>query len=193
MRIILVRHAETVRNRDKIFRHVDPSKALDILTPKGRMQSILLSKRLKAYNLTKIYSSDLKRALDTLYSIKKHQKAKPVIKSEFREIHSRAKDGKIVFSSKKDLARAIKAWKIIEKIKVDGDVLIVCHGNFIKFILSRILDISLKQAYPFIIQNCSLTVLEKVDRKYKPFKILLVNGTKHLPKKFASQGDPFIE
>ena len=54
MRILLIRHAE-------------PDYSVDSLTPKGRTEAELLSRRLFRYNIRDFYSSPLGRAVDTAF------------------------------------------------------------------------------------------------------------------------------
>lgn len=60
-RIILERHGQSIGNRDGIYLgHTDLG-----LTEKGKEQAECTARHLKNENITRIYSSDLKRAMDT--------------------------------------------------------------------------------------------------------------------------------
>ena len=189
MRIILVRHGETYRNRD--------GEGPSVLTPRGIQQAKGLAKRLKRYPIKRIYSSDLERALQTTQHIIKYHKIKPVVVKEFREIRGILVGGMDRYGSQKDLRRhkqrVEKAWNIIKKIEHDGDILIVCHGGFIRYMLSKVLEVNPKKMWPFIISNCSINVINKVEREYKPYQILLVNGVRHIPKKHLADETMYLE
>ncbi len=61
MRIYMVRHGETVWNRDLLF-----TGQSDIdLTDKGRTQAMALGRRLKDVAFDRVFASDLKRAVET--------------------------------------------------------------------------------------------------------------------------------
>ena len=58
--IVLMRHGETEDNAKKLFRRAEAK-----LTDKGKQQALDLSDEVKKFNLAKIYSSDLPRAVQT--------------------------------------------------------------------------------------------------------------------------------
>ncbi len=60
-KIILERHGQSIGNRDGIYLgHTDLG-----LSEKGREQAKITAEHLKGENITKVYSSDLKRAIET--------------------------------------------------------------------------------------------------------------------------------
>ena len=70
MKIFLVRHGETIENSKGIIQSFFEGK----LSPLGEYQSEQLALRLKNEKIDKIFSSDLKRAVDTAKYILKYQK-----------------------------------------------------------------------------------------------------------------------
>ena len=84
MRILLIRHAE-------------PDYTVDSLTPKGRVEAELLSRRLAGYNIRDFYVSPLGRAKDTAeYTLKKLNRTAEVLAwlSEFRGSYPDPETGK---------------------------------------------------------------------------------------------------
>lgn len=62
-----------------IIRHGDPDYDLDTLTPSGKKQAEALAKRLKEEGITKIYSSPLGRAVDTMHYTSERLGIEPTI------------------------------------------------------------------------------------------------------------------
>ncbi len=82
MKIIFVRHGETVENRDKIVQGHRPGK----LSAVGIRQAKELALKLKDEKIDCIYASDLARAADTAKEIAVfHPKAKLILAKELRE------------------------------------------------------------------------------------------------------------
>jgi len=70
VKLILARHGETLWNVEKIYR----GRSDVVLDEVGIKQAELLGKYLTNYGLAAIYSSPLKRALDTANIIARYQK-----------------------------------------------------------------------------------------------------------------------
>jgi len=84
-KIILVRHGETVWNKDRRIH----GGSTDIpLSEKGLIQAECLAKRLDGEKLKAIYSSHQKRALETAEVIARHKKLKINIETDLREIEA---------------------------------------------------------------------------------------------------------
>ena len=78
-KIILVRHGETVWNKDRRIH----GGSMDIpLSEKGLIQAECLAKRLDSEKLKAIYSSHQKRALETAEVIARHKKLKINIETD---------------------------------------------------------------------------------------------------------------
>ena len=78
MKLILTRHGETVENKEGILQGWLPGK----LTEEGIKQSKLAAQRLKDVKIDIIYTSDLKRCVDTANEIKKFHKNSKFIKEK---------------------------------------------------------------------------------------------------------------
>ena len=96
MRILLIRHAE-------------PDYTIDSLTPKGRVEAELLSRRLVSYNIRDFYTSPLGRARDTAaYTLEKLGREAETLPwlREFRGSYSDPETG----------VRRIVAWDVKPRI-----------------------------------------------------------------------------
>jgi broad specificity phosphatase PhoE len=74
MRLILVRHGETIENKDHILQGHLPGR----LSERGKEQAKDISERLKNEKIDCIYSSGLARASDTAKEIAKHHPNAPL-------------------------------------------------------------------------------------------------------------------
>ena len=101
MKLILVRHGETIENVKGIMQGHIHGKLSDL----GKKQAKKLALRFKEEKINAIYSSDLARASDTTKEIAKfHKKAKIILVKELRErnlgdwagMHRRRLIGKIL-------------------------------------------------------------------------------------------------
>ncbi|MEW6378325.1 MAG: histidine phosphatase family protein [bacterium] len=78
LRILVIRHGETSWNKEKIFRgRVDIS-----LSETGRQQVSLLGRRLRGQPIQGIYTSPLKRAVETALAVQGEQSESPPIMQE---------------------------------------------------------------------------------------------------------------
>lgn len=178
--IYLIRHAQTEYNLNP------PNGDENIVTKDGLKQIKYLAKAAPKVDI--LYSSDKHRALLTAEAIAKVQKKKIMVKPEFQEIYGCLVGGVTKNPESKWLVegpkRSDKAFKFIKKTKKDK-IAIVCHGNFIKYILAKVANLPLDKMNSFIIQNCSITTLIiKDDGK---MQILSVNNTRHLPSNLRNK------
>jgi len=82
MQLFLVRHGETIENKESIIQGHMPGK----LSLKGIKQTEQIAERLKIENFDYIYSSDLARAADTAKTIAKfHPNSNMIFTKNLRE------------------------------------------------------------------------------------------------------------
>ena len=89
--IYFIRHAESIVNITKEFSYKKVDKPL---TPKGRLQAQQLAKYLKTVDFSAIYTSPLKRALETSQIINNQKNLPLEIMEAFREVNVGDLDGK---------------------------------------------------------------------------------------------------
>ena len=83
MKLIVVRHAETIENTKRLIQSHNPGT----LTKKGKQQAEKLAKRLSKENIDLVYSSDLGRCKDTLAPFLKLKKVPVFYDEDLRERH----------------------------------------------------------------------------------------------------------
>jgi broad specificity phosphatase PhoE len=179
--IFLIRHGETVWNTKKLIQGQLDSP----LTDNGIHQSNLLSHRIKKINPDIIYTSDLKRAIDTANIINQHIN-KDIIKiSGVRERHWGVFQGADWPKVKKFFPTQYKYYKndsknytipngesynqvtkrtmdsLIDIIKNHRNqkIVVVTHGGVISPLIRNLLSIPYKTHKKFMISNTSITKL----------------------------------
>jgi broad specificity phosphatase PhoE len=172
MKVYLVRHGETLAN---VKEDESPN-----LTEKGVKQGKTVAEHFKKEEVDAIYSSDLKRALENAKEIKKYHKVKLVVDSDFKEIYRLIVGGPPKSTRKnryeEDKERAEKVWFKLLKWKYEK-VIVVCHGNLIRYLISKALKKNPKDLWSQNINNASITTLEIHN---KNAKILSLNSTSHI-------------
>jgi probable phosphoglycerate mutase len=192
MRLIITRHGETLENIKGILQ----GQLQGTLSKNGIQQSKKLANRLKDEKIDYIFSSDLKRAVDTTKEIiKYHLNSKLFYVKELREKHLGEFQGKtreeVNWNSK--TLTAPKEPKESESMEVflqrvesfldsvienhyKDSVLLVCHGGVTKVLIAHILGKNLSDIKR--IKNTSITIFE-IEKDREP-KLILFNSTEHL-------------
>jgi phosphoserine phosphatase len=105
-RIYLVRHGETIWNHDKIFRG-----RIDVgLSEKGRAEALALAGALKDRPIRFIYSSPLKRALETVAPLAEALSLPVKPMPEFVDMHFGEWEGKAVREVEEKFPEAFQCW-----------------------------------------------------------------------------------
>ncbi|MFA4820163.1 MAG: histidine phosphatase family protein [Candidatus Aenigmatarchaeota archaeon] len=197
MRLILVRHGETVGNVKSIAQgHVQGS-----LTKKGVKQAKLLAEELKKYKIDVIYSSDLQRATNTAKIVSKYHKNVKINHTKILRERSMGifenKHMKFVLAHRENSKLPRHLWrppkgesyediqkrviKFLEKIKkkhANDTVLFVAHGMVNRIIIRTLMKKSLRNAHKTEQENTCINILEST--KNGKFKIKIINYTDHL-------------
>ena len=198
-KIFLVRHGQTHWNLSFRYQgHAD----ID-LTEKGLLQAEALSVALKQQKIAAVYTSDLKRAINTGQIIAKPHDLSPQILPAFKEISFGLwegmtyneinkkwpgcfqkftmdaeaiciPDGESFFDVQQRTMPALR--NLINKHK-NEDIVIVSHGAAIRTILAGVLHMPLKYVWSIKQDNTALNIIEH----YEDHVILtLMNDTHHL-------------
>ncbi len=164
MRLILVRHGETPYNEGGRVQGIGDTE----LNEKGRTQAQLLARALEKEEVTAIYSSPLKRALETAHIIAEPHGLEVMVEANLREIDAGELDGLTYVEMAERYGEFLRewvkgsttlrmpggesmaelqgrAWGAIENIAAanrDGVVIIASHYFAIQSILCRALNIS---------------------------------------------------
>jgi broad specificity phosphatase PhoE len=148
------------------------------LTKLGRVQARRVAKRLSGERFAAIYCSDLARAHETARAIKVHHPGtRLVVDRGLREIPGYGA-GEV-----RQAARACRA--ILRRARPGDHVLVVAHGNLIRFFAARAAGVDPGDAVFFDTCNSSVTVLRVNKRRtradyYRLARIALANCAGHL-------------
>lgn len=150
------------------------------LSNKGRDQATKLKKFLQGFSFSKVYCSNMKRAIETVKVISDKE---PLIAEEFSEFN------KIVFEEEHDAVEkqnenivfALKTRAFFEELlrkNRDSSILMVSHGNVIRYLICISLKLKPHLAPNIFIDNASITRLFFDGEKL--ISIGCVNSTNHL-------------
>ncbi|MDO8508786.1 MAG: histidine phosphatase family protein [Nanoarchaeota archaeon] len=175
MNIILVRHGESLANAKGISQGRGDEWADTRLSKEGEEQALKVAQRLKSEKIDIIYSSDLKRALQTAKEINKFHEVK--IKLDIRLRDMLDDENLEEFIKKCD-----ESFKDIER--ENKNVLVVAHGSSILTLLaistgSREEGGKIVREYSSKYGNTYVSLVEKEGSKYN---IKLIGCRKHLEK-----------
>jgi broad specificity phosphatase PhoE len=198
-KLILVRHGVTSWNKVKRFQgHQDV-----MLDDEGLTQAINTAQALKHQKINRIYTSDLIRAKQTAFEIKRYQSEALLIESPIlREGYGGELEGKIF--GKKNWASEVQSLnslrtfmkhsgETVEQIKAritnfifsifeqlpdePQNIVVVSHGGPIRMFLGHILDLDDETAIIQKISNCSISTL---TYNGKSFQLNELNKIDHL-------------
>ncbi len=198
-RLILIRHGESTWNREhRIQGQLDPP-----LSAEGRRQAARVAHRLTGRKPHGLYTSDLRRAVETAAPIEEVTGLKATKMPELREIFLGEWEG---LQTEELTQRYPEAWaRWAEEPSWDlipggesaagfesrvesaldslisrhehADAVVVTHGGVIQIALHRIIGRPSRGLFPFRISNASITVISKRDGH---LIIDRVNDTSHL-------------
>jgi broad specificity phosphatase PhoE len=161
------------------------------LSEEGRRQAALLGARLAGRAFSGFYASDLKRALETAELIGQAIGLRPEPAPSLREIYLGEWEGLRTEEIAERFPQAWSSWvdepdwdvvpggegaaafdarvgvaldEILQRHQ-HGDVLVVTHGGVIQIALHRIVGKPPQGLFPFKIQNASMSLLERRDRR----------------------------
>ena len=184
---MLIRHGQSTWNREhRIQGQLDPP-----LSNEGRRQAELVGRRLSGRSFAGFYSSDLKRAFETAELIGTAIGARPQSETSLREIFLGDWEGlrteEIAERFPEAWARWVEEpdWDVVPggegaalfdarvagalddifRRHAHGDVLVVTHGGVIQVALHRIVGRPPQGLFPFKIQNASISLIEKRERR----------------------------
>jgi broad specificity phosphatase PhoE len=185
MRLILVRHGESVGNFEgRLQGHTDYD-----LTPKGRVQALKTAARLQGMGVTAVYTSPLLRAANTARAIAGQLGCPPVelpgvreydfgslAGATYQELRQRfggpavgpddrpaervypGEEGREAFFTRVTAAM----WEVAER-HPEETVAVVSHGGPIALFCQLVLGLPYRRPMPFAIDNCSLTIIHVHD------------------------------
>ncbi|MBI2914924.1 MAG: histidine phosphatase family protein [Firmicutes bacterium] len=206
-RIFLVRHGETSWNMERRYQG---NKDV-LLSKEGRRQATLLARSLRGRDIARIYSSDLRRALETAAIVGAHLGVPVFTEPALREanfgvwegctqaevaerfpevlaswrhdsVNTRVPGGETAFEVQE---RAYQALLGISGTHPGETVTVVSHGGPIKAALCRLLHLDLCHRFRMVIDNASICT---IDLAAGDGKLVSLNDTCHLKLPFDSAG-----
>lgn len=168
MKLLIVRHGETIENQNGIIQGHLPGK----LSEKGIQQAKKLAIRLKDEKLSVIFSSDLARAFDTSKIIAHyHPNSSIMTTALLRERSMGLHEGKYHkdienffdrddIESKDSIMRRVKNFlENIQRDYSEKSVLVVCHGGTIVALVANALNKSFDEVVEMRnIENTAITI-----------------------------------
>ena len=189
MKLILIRHGESVCNKNQIVEGFGQSE----LTEKGHQQAQKLTQRLKKFQPDVIFSSDLQRVVQTaIPTINFHEDIPLFFSEKLREYYFGENEGQTYASFEGDVVKSYthpscesvpvfmeRTKQFFDQLKTehqDKTVLIFTHAWTILAFLAHLQNRDfedLQQELGWGLKNTSVTIIEGKDLK-------LYNCTKHL-------------
>jgi len=177
MRLILVRHGESVGNYENRLQGQEDYQLTDL----GRRQALLTADRLHALGTSALYSSHLLRAHETATTIGARLGLEPAINEDLSEYHFGELSGK-TYAEIRDRFGAIanpaertypgeegrdnfynrvtSALWGVAATHPDETVAVVSHGGPIALFCQSVLGLPYRRPMPFSISNCSLNIID---------------------------------
>ncbi|MDC0603233.1 histidine phosphatase family protein [Aliiglaciecola sp.] len=198
MWIYLVRHGETMGNRQRIVQV--PETPLSLI---GEQQAQYLANAYKNAPISMILCSDYKRTQHTAKALHKKTGSKLILteclrERNFGDLRGRSYDDIDVDFFAKDYhppggeshpqfsSRIKKAWKLVEELanQQTGDLFVMTHGLVVRCILSDILSLPADVLASIDVSNTCVTKINILDKSLIP----LLCDSSHLPSEVSVNG-----
>ena len=188
--IYLIRHGEYTPQDDNI------PDSENVLTPLGIAQARLVSARLKAMNIkfSSLTSSTMTRAKQTAMVINKdfpdlNLEESDIIKEctppTWRNDVMAGVDTTHRIECVENLEKAFKEFFIPSPDEKDRNDIIVCHGNVIRYFVTKVLKVNTMSWLQMTISNCSITIVRiKSDGT---MKLVSFNDVGHIPTNLQTE------
>ncbi len=187
MKIYIVRHGETDWNSKRKWQGwVNTS-----LNDKGKGQAEKTATKLDSFEISKIYTSPLNRAMETAEIINSKINVELEEMDSLKEINFGEWEGLTLAEIRENYGEAFECWEDrpfeevgfgvenVSKVQErafkslldicstnDGDVLIVSHSLWIRALVCKVLCIPLESRMTFELENAGITVIEKTEDKF---------------------------
>jgi len=157
------------------------------LTALGRRQARRTAIRLRGCTIARIYSSDLRRARETSGIIAKQLSVPVSTLPMLREILPTRVTGHRVplhlrRTGKESIEDAIA--RFLTRSPRSGDTVAVCHGNFIRALVCRILETPVMKWQQPVIFHCGITTFRFSEDGQ--LRLQCFNDTGHLPNELQT-------
>lgn len=202
IRLILVRHTESVANAQGIYQ----GQTYDTgLTQRGKRQAELVAKRLGNFKIDLIYTSLLQRTKETAKIIAKRCKVEVLVDRNLVEICHGKWEGQTIKWVKRKYPDLYRVWKIrpaevqmpagencyqvLERIKKflnkirrhKREILVVTHDLVLRLMIAHLLEMPLDNIWRMKLNNGAINIIELGSQP----RVILLNDTNHLRKEKA--------
>ena len=181
-RIILIRHGDTIYNKETVFRGT-----LDVpLNEVGKEQARLTGLEISDTKISYLASSPLSRALDTASAVAEHQDVEPVIDESFMDLNfgswqGRSKDevqeaepelfeqwmrdpASVRFPGGETLKDvSARASKAVENMRNDFEgetIAVATHRVVVKLLVLQMLGLPESEFWRIMVDTCSVTTFD---------------------------------
>lgn len=181
LRLFLVRHGQAGGEPR-------PGEVEAPLTSLGLRQAMRVARRLADKRFSHIYSSDMARACETAHAIRQyHADVSYTVTKDIREVSGhhiwlapapRTKEEReLVVREREAVVRFVDC--LLRSHHYGQTVLVVCHGNLMRLLVSCLAGLSPRESFAFSTFNTSVTILQV--RHGLPLWLEAVNSVSHLP------------
>lgn len=205
MKLILVRHGESVGNRENRLQGQEDYDLTDL----GRQQAFATGERLRELGCSALYSSQLMRAANTALAIGSAIGVVPVMLPDVAEYHFGELSGGTYAEVRSHFEKqgvpmtapttervypgeegrdnfyrrvTESIWQVMDR-HPDETVAVVSHGGPIALFCQTVLGLPYSRPMPFGVNNCSLNVIdapEGAPASERRLTLLQLNDTCHL-------------
>lgn len=185
--IILLRHGQYTPAKES---------KLEALTALGRKQAAFSAKKIKEYKIDQVIHSTMPRAHETALIVIKKLGSKRKLQStdllrecvpgfpkELRKKFNFTNLAKL----KKDQNTLDQAFKkYFKQTRQNKTSLLVCHGNVIRYLICKALDINTITWLKLEINQCAVSIIEIRSRGGSRMRLLTHNDVSHIPPKLRT-------
>jgi broad specificity phosphatase PhoE len=197
IRLLLVRHGQTEGNVEERYQGRTDTELNEI----GLQQADRLARRLSSEKIDCVYSSDLKRAMQTAERVASASDLRVSPRKELRELDVGEFEGKRLEEIVEDHGPLEEMWSEgewrapggetlselsarvdrfvadVKRCHEEGTILVVAHGGTLRSLISGFLEIDPHNWWRFQLDSASLSILELHPERAV---VALLNDTCHL-------------
>lgn len=193
------KNKEIIQHKDDrhtiiLVRHGQYQKEPEELTSLGREQARLVAKRLREWDIDKIYFSSMPRAKETAEIIQmeidyqgkmlESDLLRECLPGFLKKLQKAAglNDEKKLRNDKKIAEKAFKTFFGLKGKK--RTVVLVCHGNIIRFFMMKILQTNSDNWMLMDIQQCGISIARSEKSQF--WRMISHNDIGHIPAKLRT-------
>lgn len=195
---ILARHGESEWNREERYQ----GRLENGLSDLGRQQAEALGRRLAGRSLAAIYTSPLRRAVETAAAVAAAEGVRVAVRQELTDVNHgewsgllhaevqarwpdlhrqwQQRPASVRFPGGESLMevrdRALGFLAFARQQHADGTLLVITHGEIVQLLLASFLDMQPDQLWTLPRDNCAISVIDD----YEVPLVMAVNDSCHL-------------